>query len=157
MDVLGAQAVLVAVLDEALAGIDHEDAFAPRRAGLVQHDDAGGNAGAVEQVGRQADDAFDIALLDDAGADVRLRATSEQHAVRQNHCRLAGALEALEHVQQKGVVAVLVGRNAVLEASIQVVGCIEAAGPVLVGERWIGDHEVEGLEAAVGVLEVRMR
>ena len=61
VDVLGAQAVLVAVLDEALGGVDHEDALAGRGVFLVQHDDAGGDAGAVEQVGRQADDALDVA------------------------------------------------------------------------------------------------
>ena len=65
VDVLRAQAVLVAVLDEALAGIDHEDALAAGGVFLVQHDDAGGDAGAVEQVGRQADDALDIAPPDD--------------------------------------------------------------------------------------------
>ena len=95
MDVLGAQAVLVAVFDVALAGVNHEDAFAPRRTRLVQHDDAGGDAGAVEQVRRQANDAFDITLLDDASADAGFRSAPEQHAVGQNHRRLAGALEAL--------------------------------------------------------------
>ena len=58
-----AQAVLVAVLDEALGGVDHEDALAGVGVFLVEHDDAGGNAGAVEEVGRQADDALDVAAL----------------------------------------------------------------------------------------------
>jgi hypothetical protein len=61
VDVLLAQAVLVAVLDEALAGVDHEDALAGGGVFLVQHQDAGGDAGAVEQVGRQADDALEDA------------------------------------------------------------------------------------------------
>ncbi len=58
VDVLLAEAVLGAVLAEALGGIDHEDAFAGGGVFLVEHDDAGGDAGAVEQVGRQADDAL---------------------------------------------------------------------------------------------------
>ncbi len=61
VDVLVAQAVLVAVLDEALGGVDHEDALAGGGVLLVEHDDAGGDAGAVEEVGRQADDALDVA------------------------------------------------------------------------------------------------
>ena len=60
-------------------------------------------------------------------------------------------------MQQKGIVAVLVGRNAVLEATIQVVDRIEAAGPVFVGERRISHHVVESLEAAISVFEIRMR
>ena len=68
---------------------------------------------------------------------------------------LARALERLDQVQQEGVVAVLGRRDAVLEAAELVVGRVEAAGPGLGGERRIGDGEVEGLEAAVAVLEVR--
>ena len=58
VDVLLAQAVLVAVLDEALGGVDHEHALAGRRVLLVEHQDASWNARAIEQVGGQADDAF---------------------------------------------------------------------------------------------------
>src|SRR5439155_8741816 len=59
VEVLAAQAVLVAVLHETLAGIDHEDAGASVGVFLVDDNDAGGNAGAVEQVGGQADDTLD--------------------------------------------------------------------------------------------------
>ena len=95
---------------------------AARGALLVQHQDAGGDAGAVEEVGRQSDDALDVALPDDALADRRLGAAPEQYAVGVNHRALAGALEAREDVQQEGVVAVLLGRDAVLEAAIEIVG-----------------------------------
>ena len=52
VDVLGAQAVLGAVLHEAAAGVDHEDALAGLGVLLVDDDDAGGDAGAVEEVRR---------------------------------------------------------------------------------------------------------
>ena len=117
MDVLGAQAVLVAVLDEALGGVDHEDALAGVGVFLVQHEDAGGDAGAVEEVGRQADDALDVAAPDDLPADGGLGAAPEQHAVRENDRALARALEAGEDVQQEGVVAVLLRRDAEREAA----------------------------------------
>ena len=64
VDVLLAQAVLGAVLHEAAAGVDHEDALAGVGVLLVDDDDAGGDAGAIEQVGRQADDALDVSLAD---------------------------------------------------------------------------------------------
>ena len=90
VDVLLAEAVLVAVLDEALGGIDHEDAFAGVRAFLVEHDDAGGNAGAVKEVRRQADDALDDAALDEVLADGGLGIAAEQNAVRQDARAFAG-------------------------------------------------------------------
>jgi hypothetical protein len=154
VDVLCTQAVLVAVLDEALAGVHHEDAFAARSAFLVQHDDAGGDAGAVEQVGRQADDALDEALFEEARADASLCPSAEQHAVRQDDSRFASALEALEHVQQKGIVPVFLGRCAVFKAAIQIVGGVQPAGPGLGGKRRIRDDEIEGSQPAVLVLEV---
>ena len=83
---------------------------------LVEHDDAGGNAGAVEEVGRQADDALDVAAPDDLAADGRLGAAPEEHAVRENDRAFARALQGGEDVQQEGVVAVLRGRDAVVEA-----------------------------------------
>ena len=112
VDVLRAQAVLGAVLHEAAAGVDHEDALAGLGVLLVDDDDAGGDAGAVEQVGRQADDALDVALADQVAADVRLGVAAEQHAVRQDAGALAGALERADDVQQVGVVALLGGRRA---------------------------------------------
>ena len=59
MDVLGAQAVLVAILAEAPTGVDHEDAAAGVGVLLVDDQDAGGDAGAVEEIRGQADDALD--------------------------------------------------------------------------------------------------
>ncbi len=93
MDVLAAQAVLVAVLEEALARVDHEDAGAGVGVLLVDHHDAGRDAGAVEEVGRQADDALDQAALDEVPAYVGFPVAAEQHAVRQDDRALAGALE----------------------------------------------------------------
>ena len=147
MDVLLAEAVLVAVLHEALGGVDHEDALAGVRAFLVEHDDAGGDAGAVEEVRRQADDALDVATLDEVAADVGLGIAAKQHAVREDARAFAGALERAEDVQQVGVVALLAGRDAVvLEALPGVVLGIEAGAPALVAEGRIGDDVVEGLE-----------
>ena len=147
VDVAIAQAVFWAVLEIAFAGIEHEDAFAGVGVFLVDDDDAGGDAGAVKQVGGQADDAFDVALAQEVAADVGLGVAAKQHAVRQDARALAIALERTHDVQQVGVVALLGGRcTVVLKAFVWVVRRVEAGGPALVGERRIGDDVVEGLE-----------
>ena len=107
---------------------------------LVEHDDAGRDAGAVEEVGWQADDALDVAALEQLPADGRLGVAAEEDAVRQDDRRLAGALERLQHVQQEGVVAVLLRRASELEAAVLV---LQAVAPRLDRERRIHDGEVE--------------
>ena len=121
---------------------------------LVEDQDAGGDAGAVEEVGGQADDALDEAAPDEIPADVGLPVAAEQHPVGQDDGALAPALERGDQVQEKGVVAVFGRGEAVLEAPVLIVGRIEAVGPGFVGKGGIGDGEVEGLEAAVQVLEI---
>ncbi len=112
-----------------VAGIDHEDALAGLGVLLVDHDDAGRDAGAVEQVGRQADDALDVALANQVAADVGFGIAAEQHAMRQNAGALAGALERADDVQQVGVVALLGGRHA--EDVKRSYGSLSGSSPVL--------------------------
>ena len=50
MNVLCAEPVFVAVLEEPLAGINHEDTSAMYGVLLVNHEDTGGDTGAVEQI-----------------------------------------------------------------------------------------------------------
>ena len=88
VDVLLAQAVFVAVLDEALGGVDHEDALAGGGIFLVEHQDAGGNTGAVKEVGRQADDALEVAGADELPADDGFGIAPEEDAVGQDAGRL---------------------------------------------------------------------
>jgi hypothetical protein len=151
VDVLRAQPVLVAVLDEALAGVDHEDALAARRL-LVQHHDAGRDAGAVEQVGRQADDALDVpcARRASCGWSPRRRRGTARRAA--GSPRPAGALQAGQDVQQEGVVAVLRRRHAESCGLVPKRPYRSLAGSGRWSsssrERRVGDHEVEGLEPA---------
>ena len=145
MNVARAETVLVAVLDEALAGVDHEDAFAGLRLRLIDHHDAGGDAGAVKEVGGQTDDGLEVALADEIFADGGLGIAAEEDAVRQNAGPPAGRFERSQDMQQIGVVALLLGRHAVvLEALVGVVLHQHPAAPALVAEGRIGHHVVEG-------------
>ena len=155
VDVLGAEPVLVAVFDERFGSVNHEYALAGRSGFLVEHDDAGRDTRAVKQIRRQTNDALDVAALDDIFADGGLSAAAKQHAMRENDRTLAAAFERGKDVQQKGVVAIFLRRDAEGETTIEVVGRIEAVAPRLGGERGIGDGKIEGLERAVGLLEIR--
>ena len=83
-------------------------------------------------------------------ADVGLAVTPEEDPVRHDDRTLAGAPEGREEVEQIGV-----GPRSWPEARPYskrryfVVGRVEAVRPGLVGERGIGDGEVEPLEASL--------
>ena len=100
VNVLGGQPVLGAVLHESLAGVDHEDALAGVGVLLVNNDDAGRDAGAVEEVCGQADDAFDVAFADEGASDVGLGVAPEQYPVGQNSGTLACAVQRPDDVQR---------------------------------------------------------
>ena len=147
VDVALPQPVLGAVLDETLAGIHQEDPLAAAGRALVDHQDAGGDAGAIEEVGRQAYDPLDQTPLDQVLADLGFGVAAEQHAMGKDATASAGALERAHDVQQVGIVALLGRWDAkTLEAPIGILGRIEPGAPALVGERWIGHHVIELLE-----------
>jgi hypothetical protein len=91
VDVHGAEAVFVAVFEVAGAGVDREDAFAGVGVLLVDDDDAGGDAGAVEEVGGEADDAFDVSPADEIAADFGFGVASEEDAVGEDAGSFAAA------------------------------------------------------------------
>ena len=160
VNVAFAQAVLGAVFHKVVACVNHEDAAAhPLAFGsvfLVHHDDAGGNARAVEKVRGEPDNALDVAAIDDILAEGFFGVATEKHAVGQNHCRLAGGLERLENVQKPSVVTVFFGRAIVI--AVEAAKFLQAIGPVLERERRIRDHKVETFQCAVvQVLRVRER
>ena len=101
MDILGTQAVLIAVLHKALRGIDHEDAGTRVGVLFVEHDDASGNAGAVKQVWRQADDALNKALGDDPLPDLGLDKARESRQVRCNSWQISFWISARMATEQR--------------------------------------------------------
>ncbi|MCY1507971.1 hypothetical protein D9M68_422680 [compost metagenome] len=88
LDMLGQQVVLCAALEVFAVGVDKQhlalalgwfgtDAVGAFLLLLAQDQDAGRDAGAVEQVGRQADHCFEQVVLDNAGADAALLTATE--------------------------------------------------------------------------------
>ena len=78
-DVLFREAVLAFAFLEVFGGVDEEHVV--RLLALLEYEDTDRNAGGVEQIGRQADDGVDVAVLEQLGADALLRTATEQHAV----------------------------------------------------------------------------
>ena len=99
VDVPLTKAVLVAVLNEVMAGINHKDTLALGGISLIDDDNAGRDTGAIKQVGGQADDALDIALVNNSFADSRLRIATEQNTMGKNDRSLAGAFQRLQNME----------------------------------------------------------
>ena len=122
---------------------------------LAQDQDAGGQAGAVEQVGCQADDGLEQVHLQQLLPDPAFGTFAEQRAVRQHHGHAAGDVgHRLDHVLHPGEVAADWRRQTGEVAAEGIVGP-QFLAPLLQRERRIGDHAVEGGEA-VAVEEGRV-
>ena len=96
-------------------------------------------------------------MLDELPTDFRLPIASEEYAVGQDDRAFALAFERRKEMQEKSIVAIPGGGNAERKASKFVVLRIQTVGPGLGGEGRIGHREIEGLEASIYVLEVRIR
>jgi hypothetical protein len=93
--------VLAFAFLEVLGGVDEEHVV--RLLAFLEHEDADRDAGGVEQVGGQADDRVDVAVvLEQLGADAFFRAAAEEHAVGQDDGHHAFVLQEVEAVQQEG-------------------------------------------------------
>lgn len=124
VNVLLTQTVFVAVFNEAARCVNHKHAAAAdnlvcslfgKLGGLgvffVDDDDAGRNARAVKQVGRQPDNAFNKVKVKQFRANTRFGIAAKQHTVRKNNRTFAAWFQAFEQMQQKGVIAVFFGRD----------------------------------------------
>ena len=119
-----------------------------RLAGEVgAHDqNAGRDAGAVEEVVRQADDGFDEVLLEELLADLLFGAAAEQHAVGHDGGDHAARFADGEHVLGEHEVALLArGRT---PAPAEALGELHVAPRVVLAEGRIGDDAVEALQFA---------
>ena len=60
---------------------------------LVNDQNAGGDTGAVEEIGGQADNSLDHALPDEISTDIRLPVAAKQHTVRQDDGTFSPAIK----------------------------------------------------------------
>ena len=113
---------------------------------LVRHDDAGGNAGAVEEAGRQADDGLDHVVIDEDLADQLFLAAPEKHAVGHDGGHVTVRLEARQHVLDEHEVSFFPGFGAPFTEAR---GELQVGAAVVLRERRIGKHAVEFADLAV--------
>ena len=88
--------VLVALPNELGGGVDEQHLVV--ELGLLQHDDAGRDRGAEEQIGRQLDHRIDIVVVDQVFADLLLRATAIEDAGELDDRRGAVDGQPAQHV-----------------------------------------------------------
>lgn len=96
-DMLLRQGVLLLILVVVFRGIDEKHIVG--FAAFLEHDDADGDAGGVEEVAWKADDTVDIIIGDEFLADSSLSPATEQDTVGQNDGHRAAIAQIVEAVQ----------------------------------------------------------
>jgi hypothetical protein len=125
-------------------------------AALAHHQHAGGDAGAVEQVGGQADHRFQQVGLDHRRADGAFLAAAEQHAVRHHGGDHAAVARHRDHVLQEHQVGLLAAQRHLavaealreLRAKHRLAVAVGFGGAPVDRERRIGEHAVEAHQLA---------
>ena len=166
VDVFRPQVVLRLAFAVFAVGIDEQYLIALQGTVFVQNQNAGRNAGAVEQVAGQANDGFEITSVNEILARLALFSTPEQHAVRHDGGHAAMALEHGQHVLHEHQVSLFalfrhpdvkparVGNGFFfLGAAAVVLGF--GLGVVLTEGR-IGEHAVESAQLVVLVFVLRV-
>ena len=107
VDVLRRQPIVVGHLDALAGGVDKQGLAV--RLVLFQHHDAGGDAGAEEQVAGQLDDAVDEVVVDQVLADLLLRTAPVQDAGEADDGGGAVGRQPAEAVHDKGQICLALG------------------------------------------------
>ena len=155
VEVLLPQSVLVAVLDEAFAGVDKVNRFTLIGVFFVENNDTSWNTGPIKQVCRQTDDGTNVALVNETLSDDGFLVAAEENSVGQNNGRLPTALEGLQDVEEESVVAVFRRRRAAFKPTVLIVVWVKPIGPTFDRERRICHGKVESFEASIAFFEMR--
>ena len=99
--IFGPQEILRLALAIFAVGIDEQHVLANLGMFFVHHQNAGGDAGAIEQAGGQADHRIEPALLDEMFARVLFLAAAKQHAMGHHRRHAAVAFQHRQHVLDK--------------------------------------------------------
>src|SRR5215470_7756086 len=112
----------------------------------TQHQDTGRDAGAVEQVRRQANDGLDEVLFEEFLTDLFLFATAKEHTVGHDGRHHAAGLADSQHVLGEHQVALLArGRTPTPSKTLRE---LHVTARIVLTERWIGDDAVEAFQLA---------
>ena len=111
LNVLGLELILLFAFLKVLGGVDEQHIVG--FLALLEHEDADGDSGGVEEIGWQADDGVDVAVLEQFGADSFLSAASEEDAVGQDDRHHTFVFEVVEAVEQECEVGGGLGGEAV--------------------------------------------
>ncbi len=144
-DVLGAEEVLRLALAVFAVGIDEKDLFPVGSAFLVHHEDAGGNAGAVEQPGRQADDGLQPAALDEVLPRLLFLAAPEEHAMGHDGGHFPVGLQHGDHVLHEHEIGLL---PFLRQPDGEAAGILDVLLDVVLGEGRVGEDAVEAAKFA---------
>ena len=109
---VGRKGVLLLVLVIVLSSIDEEYIFS--LTAFLQHDDTDRNTRRVEQIGRQADDAVYIVIVDELFPDSSLSTATEKDSVRKDDGHGAAAAQVMETVEQERKVRGALWSNAIV-------------------------------------------
>ena len=107
LPVLRQELVLVAAAHEFAAGINEQRGVI--ELGFLQHDDAGGNRGAEEQIWRELDHRVDIIVVDQVLADFLLRTAAIKHTREFDDSGRAIHRQPTEDVQGEGQIGLALG------------------------------------------------
>ncbi|MDT4859516.1 hypothetical protein FQZ97_940270 [compost metagenome] len=97
---LAQQLVLVAAAHEQARGVDKQRGVVALR--LLQHDDAGRDGGAEEQIRRQLDNGIDVVVVDQVLANLGFRTAAIEHAGEFDNGSRAVDRQPAENVQREG-------------------------------------------------------
>src|SRR5208283_3206178 len=122
---------------------------------LVNDDDACGDARTVEEVRWEADNGLNQAVPDEIPADVCLFVPSEEDSVREDDGAFPPRPERLDEMEEERVIAVPGRRDTIPESIELVVLDVDPVRPSLVRKGRVGDREIEGLQLASLVLQLR--
>lgn len=145
-DMFGAQFVLRLNLLKLFARVDEQNVVTCFAA-LLDDENAGRDARAIEDVGRQTYDCVDaVALLNKELADFPFGSPAKQHAVQSDTSHRTAVVEVVYHVEDKGVVGFRFRCQNTRFAETVVVVELRRSTPVG-RERRIGDNGIELLVA----------
>ena len=138
------QRVLVAAAFEESGGVDEENLLAaPGHFNSPYHQNAGGEAGAIEEVRAETNDRFEQVHLQNSPTDLPLHAHAEEGAVGKDDRHPAGAhVHRLNHVLHPCVIAALARWDAGKVAPEGVAGP-NLLAPPFEREGRVGDYTVE--------------